>query len=50
MKLSFSRKNEGTTHFLLMEGDLIGEDIREYFHCNNFYEYILPEIKRILEN
>ena len=28
----------------------IGEDIREYFHCNNFYEYILPEIKRILEN
>ncbi|MEY2704824.1 MAG: hypothetical protein RL407_886 [Bacteroidota bacterium] len=27
MKLSFSRKNEGTTHFLLMEGDLIGEEV-----------------------
>ena len=30
--------------------DAIGEDIREYFHCNKFYEFILPEIRKILEN
>lgn len=30
--------------------DAIGGDIREYFHCDKFYEIVLPEIKKIIEN